>query len=193
MRSRLLCSVLLAMLCLPAHAGENILTPMIGFTSWSDDSDHTARGNSLAFKDSNELTLGFRYLYMFDNGVALGGNFYIHDKDVTTTTQANDAGVLHIHGLVEYFFNPRGGISPFIGGGIGVSSIGFDGGNLDGDGIAGASIELNGGVIFKLSDLIGLQVEYKYTDFQMDESIDGFSANIDSSANSLLVGITLHL
>ena len=190
--SRLFYSLIFAILSFPAAAGENILTPMIGITSWSDDTGHIGRGTALNFSDSTQTTLGFRYLYLFDNGVAVGGDFYLYDKDIELG-QANDAGVLHTHALVEYFFNPKSDIMPFIGLGIGISAIGFDGGNMDGDGTGGSSYELNGGVLFRLTDVIGVQVEYKYTDFNMDEDIDGFNTKIDTSANTLLLGLTIHI
>lgn len=190
--SRFIYSLLLAIAALPVYAGEHILTPMLGITSWSDDTGHIGRGTTLDFNDSSQTTLGFRYLYLFDNGVALGGDFYLYDKDIAVG-QANDAGVLHTHALVEYFFNPRSNILPFIGLGIGVSAIGFDGGNMDGDGSGGSSYELNGGVLFRLTDLIGVQVEYKYTDFDMDEDIDGFATRIDTSSNTFLLGLTIHI
>lgn len=190
--SRIVYSLLFAIISLPVYAGENILTPMLGITSWSDDTGYTGRGTALDFSDSTQTTLGFRYLYLFDNGVAVGGDVYLYDKDVIVG-QANDAGVIHTHALVEYFFNPKSSIMPFIGLGIGVSAIGFDGGNMDGDGTGGSSYELNGGVLFRLTDVIGVQVEYKYTDFNMDEDIDGFTTKIDTSANSLLLGLTIHI
>ena len=190
--SRIVYSLLFAIISLPVYAGENILTPMLGITSWSDDTGYTGRGTALDFSDSTQTTLGFRYLYLFDNGVAVGGDVYLYDKDVIVG-QANDAGVIHTHALVEYFFNPKSSIMPFIGLGIGVSAIGFDGGNMDGDGTGGSSYELNGGVLFRLTDVIGVQVEYKYTNFNMDEDIDGFTTKIDTSANSLLLGLTIHI
>ena len=100
---------------------------------------------------------------------------------------------MHIHALVEYFFNHTADVSPFIGAGLGVSAIGFDGGNLDGDGTGGASVELNVGILFRLSEVIGMQLEYKLTSFEMDENIDGFPASIDTTANSFLVGLTIHI
>jgi hypothetical protein len=176
-----------------SNAGENILVPMIGFSNWSDNTDHIARGNTINFEDKNDFTLGFKYLYMFDSGFALGGNFFLYDKDVATTSQASDSGILHVHALAEYFFSPKSSVSPFVGAGIGVTAIGFDGGTLDNDGTGGGSIELNGGVLFRISERIGFQVEYKYVDFDMDEDIDGFTTNIESTSQSLLFGVSIHI
>lgn len=188
---RLILTVLLSITTVSAYAGENIITPLFGITTWSDDSGHTARGLPLAFKDSNETTLGVRYLYLFDSGLAVGGDAYLYTKNVSTI-QAEDAGVLHTHALIEYFFNSHGDVSPFIGAGIGVTGIGFSGGTLDGDGTGGSSTELNAGVMFRLSTHIGIQVEYKLTSFKADEDIDGYNTNIDTKASSLLMGLTIH-
>ena len=175
------------------QAGENILVPMIGFSSWSDESGHTARGSAITFEDDNELTFGFKYLYMFDGGFALGGNVYLYDKDVSSIIQANDAGVAHIHALAAYYFNHTGLVSPFVGVGLGVTAIGFDGGILDDEGSGGESIELNGGVLFRMSERVGFQIEYKYVDFDMDEDIDGLRTDIESESHSLLFGVSIHI
>jgi opacity protein-like surface antigen len=191
--SRLFCSLILAIFSLPTYAGEHILTPMLGISNWSDNTGHTARGSSLSFRDSNETTYGFRYLYQLDSRFAFGGNIYLYDMDVTTTSQANDAGVAHFHALAEYFFNNNDNITPFIGAGVGVSAIGFSGGNLDDDGTAGLSFELNGGVMFRLTDIIGLQLEYKLISFEMDEDIHSLRTNIDTTASSFLIGLNIQI
>lgn len=191
--SRLFCLLLLAIFIPQSYADEHILTPLLGTSNWSDNTGHTARGSTLSFRDRNELTKGFRYLYLLDNGFAFGGDIYGYKKDVTTTSQANEAGVVHLHALAEYFFIPRGEVSPFVGVGMGISAIGFSGGILDEEGTGGTSVELNGGVLFRLSEIVGLQVEYKYTRFDIDANIDKLYTNIDTNANSLLLGLTIHI
>ena len=190
---RFICLLFISLVSLPAHAGENILTPYIGLTKWSDTSDFTVRGTSLSFDDSAETTFGFRYLYMFDSGLAIGADFYLYRMDVVNPIQADDAGVFHTHALVEYFFMPKESVSPFIGGGIGFSAIGFSGGVLDDDGSAGSSIELNAGVQFRVSQRVGIQLEYKYTNFNMNENIDSLSTKIDSTANSFMLGVSIFI
>ena len=73
--SRFVYSLVLAIISLPVYAGENILTPMLGVTTWSDDTGHIGRGTALDFSDSTQTTLGFRYLYLFDSGVSRWCNF----------------------------------------------------------------------------------------------------------------------
>lgn len=175
------------------QAGQNILMPMMGFSQWSDDSGHTARGSALSFEDENAINFGFKYLYMFDSGFALGGNAYLYEKDVITTSQASDAGVMHIHALAEYYFNSTGSVSPFIGAGLGVTAIGFNGGVLDEEGTGGESIELNTGILFKISDSVGFQLEYKYTNFDMDEDIDDLRTDIETDSHSILFGVGIYL
>lgn len=175
-----------------AMANENILTPMLGITDWRDTSGHTARGADISFKNSNETTIGFRYLYLLDSGLAVGVNSYWYEKDISTTAEAHDADIMHIHGLFEYFLRPTGSVSPFFGVGLGVSGIEFSGANLDDKSSGGASIELNAGAIFRISKRLGMQLEYKYTQFEADDNIDGQNTNIDTDVNSLLVGWTIH-
>jgi opacity protein-like surface antigen len=181
------------LLPLTAQAGQHLIVPTLGVTSWSDETGHLARGTTLNFEDDNSLTLGAKYLYMFDSGIALGGNAYFYGKDVLNPVQADDAGVVHVHGLVEYIFTPGSDVMPFIGLGIGFSSIGFSGGVLDDESSAGESYELNGGVIFKLSETIGIQLEYKYIDFDIDDDIDGLNTEINTDAHSFLLGVSIHL
>ena len=185
--------VLLVIVNLPAFADEHILTPMVGYSKWSDPTGHTARGSEISFSDDTQTTYGFRYLYLLDNHFAVGGNIYAHDLDVKTPGQADDAAVAHVHALVEYFFPVMDKSSFFIGAGIGFSAVGFTGGNLHEKGTGGRSFELNGGYLYRISDIIGVQLEYKYTKFDMEEDIDSQPTNIESSSDSLLLGLTIHL
>jgi len=185
--------IILLLFPVSAQAGENILMPMMGFSNWSDDTGHTAQGVNINFENDNDITFGFKYLYMFDSGFAIGGNAYLYDKDVNTIIQASDAGVLHVHALAEYYFNSSGSVSPYVGAGLGFTAIGFNGGLLDEETTAGESIELNGGILFRVSDTIGINLEYKYTDFDVDEDINGLRTDIDTESHSILVGVSIHL
>ena len=191
--SRILCSLLLVMVSLPAFSEEHILTPMFGYSKWSDSSGHTARGSGISFGDENRTTFGFRYLFLFDNNIALGANIYSHDLDVTTPGRADNAGIAHVHALAEYFLTLTKQTSIFLGAGYGFSAIGFSGGNLNEKGSGGASYELNGGMLLRLSETFGVQLEYKYTSFDIDANIDSQQTNIDSTSNSFLLGLTIHL
>ena len=175
------------------QAAEHVLIPMLGATSWSEDSGHTARGSAIVFEDDNNPTLGFKYLYMYDSGFAWGGNIYVYNKDVVTAGQAKDAVVSHVHALAEYYFNSKGNVSPFIGAGIGFTGITFNEGVLDEESSSGGSIELNGGVKFRVSESFSLQLEYKYTNFDVDEDIDSLNTNINTDSQSLMVGVAMEI
>jgi opacity protein-like surface antigen len=176
---------------LPATAGQNMLTPMLGITHWKEETNHTARGSVLSFVEGNRPTAGIRYLYLFDSGLAVGGDIYWYKKDVVTTTQANEVSVVHTHALVEYFFYPDESVSPFVGGGAGLTTLVFTGGNLDGDRTSGLSFEVNGGVLFHFSEHVGVQFEYKLSQFNLNDNIDGLDAKIDSTASSVMAGLTI--
>ncbi len=175
------------------QAGEHHLVPMVGFTNWSDESGHTARATPITFEDDSNFVLGFKYLYMLDNGFAFGADTYLYKKDVASPVTISDAGVSHFHALVQYYFNSKESISPFIGAGFGFTGIAFNGGLLDDESSSGLSYELNGGVLFRITDLIGVQVEYKFTDFDVDDSINGFRTDINTDSHSLLFGVAIIL
>lgn len=175
------------------QAGENILTPMLGTSNWKADDNHTARGNAISFKNSNETSIGFRYLYLLDTGLAVGANSYWYNKDVNTTTEAHNADFFHMHALIEYFPHPTSDISPFFGAGLGVAGVEFSGANLENKSTGGSSIELNAGALFRISKRLGMQIEYKYTQFDLNDNIDGLNTTIDTNANSFLIGWTIHI
>lgn len=178
---------------LPAFADEHILTPLVGYSKWSDPTGHTARGSAISFEDKKQTSSGFRYLYLLDNNFAVGADIYGHDMDVTPSAQADKATIVHVHALIDYFFSRIERTSFFIGAGYGFSVIGFTGGILNDKVTAGNSLELNGGVLYRFSEHIGMQLEYKYTYFDMKEDIDSQPSNIESSSNSLLLGLTIHI
>lgn len=177
----------------PVFAGEHILNPMVGATDWSQNTGHTAAGSSLSFDNDSPVTLGFKYLYRFDNGLAIGGSMIGYSKDVTNKTLAHTAAIANISGVVEYYFNPKGASSPFIGFGLGGMGIAFDGGSLDGDSTRGGSIQLNAGMLFKINETFGMQFEYQYNTFDVDDSIHSSYTNINTYSHSLLLGLTIHL
>ena len=177
----------------PVFAGEHILNPMLGATDWSRDTGHTANGSSISFESDSPVTHGFKYLYQFDNGLALGASYIGYTKDVTTTSLAHEAEVGNLAGVVEYYFNPKGKSSPFIGLGLGGMGIVFDGGSLDNHSTSGQSLQLNAGMLFKITDTFGMQLEYQYNTFDVDESIHSNVTNIETYSHSLLIGLTIHL
>jgi len=177
----------------PAFAGEHILNPMLGATDWSRNSGHTANGSSFAFDNDTSVTLGFKYLYRFDNGLAIGGSLMSYRKNVTNKSLAHKAYITNMSGVIEYYFNSKGNNSPYIGFGLGGMGIGFDGGSLDGDSTGGSSIQLNAGMLYKFSDRFGLQFEYQYNTFDVNDDIHSNVTNIETYSHSLLIGLTIHL
>ncbi len=177
----------------PVFAGEHILNPMLGVTDWSRNSGHTAAGSSLAFNNDNALSLGFKYLYRFDNGLALGGSIMGYRKTVTTSTLAHKAYIVNTNALLEYYFNSQANTSPYLGFGLGGMGIGFDGGTLDADSTAGHSLQLNAGLLHKFSERFGMQVEYQYNTFDVNDDIHSGITKIDTYSHSLVIGLTIHL
>lgn len=187
---RLAITLILTSVSFCAYAGQNILTPMYGVSDWKSNSGHMASGSSIAFASGIRPTGGFRYLYRFDNNVAIGADIYHYTKNVDTVGLANEADVTHTHFLGEYFFQPQETISAFAGGGFGLTNLRFKGGALDDKRSSGASIELNAGMVFRLSDLLSIQFEYKLSNFNADENINGATTNVDTTASSMLMGVS---
>ncbi|UCE88622.1 MAG: porin family protein [Pseudomonadota bacterium] len=190
---RLILSLTLLIATLPVSAGEHILMPMLGVVDWKDNSGHTVRGTPASFDDGANGSLGFRYSYLFDLGLAIGTDIFAYSRDITPSFRADDTSVVHSHFLAQYYFNRQGTVNPFVGGGLGFAAIAFDGGTLDGKASVGVSAQFNAGVLIRLSQRFGLQVEYKYLDFDIDEDIDGLRTDIDTSANTLFLGMTIHI
>ena len=185
--------VVLVLFSTPVFAGEHILNPMLGVTDWSRNGGHTAAGSNLAFNNDNSLSLGFKYLYRFDNGLAIGGSIVGYRKTVKTTSLAHKAYIANTNALLEYYFNSQASTSPYIGFGLGGMGIGFDGGSLDGDSSAGHSIQLNAGLLHKFSERYGIQFEYQYNTFDVNDDIHNSITNIETYSHSLLIGLTIHL
>ncbi|MFO7602737.1 MAG: outer membrane beta-barrel protein [Gammaproteobacteria bacterium] len=177
----------------PVMAGEHLLNPMLGVTDWSRNNGHSINGGTINFDNDAPLTLGFKYLYRFDNGLALGGSYSGYSKDVSNTAVAHEADVANVHGVLQYYFTPQAPSSAYLGVGLGGMGMTFDGGSLDGHSTAGTSLQLNAGMLFKLAERYGLQFEYQYNSFDVDESIHSNITRIETYSHSLLVGVTIHL
>lgn len=177
----------------PVFAGEHILNPMLGLTDWHQNSGHTAGGNTIDLSSSAAASLGFKYLYRFDNGLAIGGSLVGYRKNVSNKTVAHKAYIANSNLLLEYYFNSQATTSPFLGFGLGGVGISFDGGTLDGDSTSGGSLQLNAGLLHKFNQRFGIQFEYQYNSFDVDDDIHGNVSRFKTYSHSLFVGMTIHL
>jgi len=181
-------------------AQEQILIPKFGVVERNDNANHLVNNNSFDFDDDIVAAPGFTYLYKMDNGVAFGAEFFGYENEIiTTATNDGDATTKHIYGVVEKFFNTEGTVKPFIGVGVGFVSVSFDA-NVNGaisddfeDNATDLSYELIAGAEFEINKDIGMTVEYKYFDFEVDDDIDDRNIEIESDGHGLFVGVAIHL
>jgi len=181
-------------------AGEHILVPKIGMVDRNDNINHRANNDSFDFDDDTVLGHNFTYLYRLDNGFAFGAEIFGYQNDIVTTANNNgDVITTHIYGVIEKIFNTEGDIKPFVGAGLGAVSMLFDAninGEIDdgyGDVAIGLSYELYAGVEFELSNKLGLIVEYKYFDLDLNDDIGDKNIDIESDGSAIFVGVAIHL
>lgn len=181
-------------------AGEHIVIPKFGVVDRNDNTNHSVDSDSFDFDDDVVAAPGFTYLYKFDNDVAIGAEIFGYKNEIITTdTNEGDATSGHIYGVVEKFFNTQGTVKPFIGFGLGFVSMNFDA-NVNGeisdnyeDAATGLSYELIAGAEFEMNKQIGLTLEYKYFDFNIDHDIDDRNVEVESNGHAIFAGVAIHL
>ena len=181
-------------------AGEHILIPKIGIIDWNDNSNHKVDNSTFDFDDKEVVSPGLSYLYKFNNGYSVGGEIYSYEKDIiTTTNNSGNSNITQAYGIAEKFFNNDGAIKPFIGVGLGFASIKFDA-NINGeiaddydDYATYLSYEFFAGVEFQFNERIGLMLEYKYFDLDIDDNISRKNINVKSNGDAFFVGVSIHL
>lgn len=205
---KLLCSLLLllSLPCLaetqskvddPTYGGKvyrawHIATFHIGINDWQTSNGHTGGDAPLDFADEASLSWGGQYLYLFDWGLGVGFSAYLYEKDIQTPSGLTPAKVLHGHALLQYHFNRGGLVKPFVGLGTGVVAMGFEDGPLAGHEPTGISYEITTGISWYFSKTVGMRAQYSYLNFKVDEEINNTTTNIDSSAQTLLVGVSFY-
>ncbi len=182
------------------QAGEHILIPKIGVVDRNDNINHSANNDSFDLDDELVASAGFTYLYRLDNGFAVGAEVFGYENDIVTTINNNgDVTTSHVYGIVEKTFNIEGNVKPYVGAGLGFVSMKFDGhinGEIDDDSndfAAGLSYEIFAGTEIKINDRVGVRVEYKYYDFDVDDDIGDKNFNIESDGSAVFVGVAIHL
>ena len=182
------------------QAAEHIITPKFGAVKRGDNNNHRVDNNNFDFNDDSIFALGVTYLYKMDQGYAFGADVYGYtNKIVTTATNNGDATTVHLYGVFQKYFNTGGTVQPYVGVGLGLASVSFDA-NVNGDisdGINDSAIGLSYEIIlgseFAINEDIGVVMEYKYFDFNIDDDIDGRNIEIESDGHALLVGASIHL
>jgi len=181
------------------QAAEHIVTPKFGGVKLGEYNNHRVDNNNFDFNDDQVFALGVTYLYKMDQGYAFGADVYGYTNKIVTTANNNgDATTAHIYGVFQKYFNTGGTVQPYVGVGLGLASVSFDakvnGDISDGnnDHATGLSYEVILGSEFAINKDIGVVVEYKYFDFNIDDDIDGRDIKIESDGHALMVGASMH-
>ena len=181
------------------QAAEHMIVPKFGVVNRGDNTNHHVDNNSFNFDDDSVVSLGVTYLYRMDNGYAFGADFYGYENKIITTANNNgDAKTGHLYGVFQKYINSDGTIQPYIGVGIGLVSVSFDA-NISGaisddfeDNAIGLSYEVILGSEFSISKNLGVILEYKYFDFNVDDDIADRNVEIESDGQAVFVGASIH-
>ncbi len=183
-----------------ATAGEHILIPKLGFVDRDENTNHLVDTNRFDIEDDIVVSTGFTYLYQLDNGFAFGAEVFGYKNDIVTTTDNHgDIITTHLYGVIEKIFNTKGEFKPFIGFGLGAATMIFNAtinGEIDDDYVdfaTGFSYEIFTGAEVKINDKIGLMVEYKYFDLDINDDIGNKDINIETDGHAIFAGIAIHL
>lgn len=180
-------------------AQEHVIIPRFGAIERNDNTNHRVDNDRFDFDNDAVVSIGVTYLYKMETGYAFGLDIFGYDNEVITTTNTGgDVTTAHIYGVVQKFFNKGGPIKPYIGIGVGLVTMSFDA-NVNGelandfeDNAVGLSYEIILGSEFEISKKVGLMVEYKYFDFNVDDDIDARNVMIESDGHALFVGVAMH-
>ncbi len=167
---------------------ENVITPRFSSVSW-DNNTFTLSGNQLVFKKDNTNAIGAEYNYVFDNGLAVGGEILFQEWKVQSDTGgsfAGDANVYHANVIGKYIFLRDGSVQPYVSLGVGVSRISVHSSTdviLRGHSYQGAA-----GISFILSNKMGLSLGYKKGYVSVD---DDPGNEIKSHTDTLQLGLDI--
>jgi len=183
-----------------ALANEHILIPNFGVVTRNDNTNHRVDNDSFDLDNGSVAGFGFKYLYQLDNGLSFGAELLAYENDiVATSNNSGDIRTSHVYGVIQKTFNLESSVKPFVGLGLGVASVTLDA-NINGaidddyeDYAAGFSYEIFVGAEIAISEKIGLTVEYKYFDFDINDDIGNRDINIESDGQALWLGVAIHL
>lgn len=166
---------------------DSALIVKAGSFKLSDDTQGISGGISLMFDEDASSVFAIEYEWGIDK-VVLGGELlgYSNDWDSSVAT-SGDNDTLAIMFNVKRYFEIHKSIEFYIGGGIGIASVDFDGpsGSATGDDLA---LQVMAGVTVRAKK-VGLYTEVKSFS---SEPEDEFGDDIDVSGTGLFGGISFH-
>ena len=170
----------------PARA-DSALIVKAGSFELSDDTQDISGGVSLMFDEDASGVFSIEYEWGIDK-VVVGAELLGYENDWNSSEPSSgDNDTLAIMFNVKRYFEIRKSIQFYIGGGIGIASVDFDGpgGSAEGDDLA---LQVMAGVTVR-ANKVGLYTEVKSFS---SEPEDDFGDDIDVSGTGLFGGISFH-
>lgn len=170
------------------HAkGEVLLSPKYGYVKWSDNL-HTIGGNTITFDSGYQGAFGFEGGYLFNFGLAVTGEiggYSVNAQNETAGPLRGKASIGWMNVIVTQYFRREQVVQPYIGVGLGNFDIEIDNSNTNAK-LDGNIIQARAGVLFNVSRVVNLNLEYKYFRFDVN---DVNNLEIKSNANYLGVAV----
>lgn len=171
-----------------ATAGQFMLNPKVGLRNWGNDV-YVIQGNTITFDDALRPALAIRGSYISDLGLAGSIEIMASSVDATDETAGTQRGVASeasITMMAQYYFLRDKKFSPYIGLGAGTHGIEITDSNTNAS-LSGYSSQVHVGGIINVGKRIGINLEYKYYKFNVD---DDNGAEMKSSATWFGTGVT---
>ena len=189
MSTRLVIVFCLLLLAPELWAGSNIISPTVAHTKWLDR-EYTIQGTTLRMED-NVTAVGVSYRFLFDSGLAVGGDFlYSVDQDFRAASggYTGYSTFWHLLANVSYTFNRQGQLQPFVEGGLGYSTLSLHSNGGPNASLEGLNLHGGAGLNYYVSDVIGFKFGAKVIDFDVR---DGNGGRIDGRIAEYLFALNI--
>jgi len=184
--------ILPMMLVVPgvASAGKNLIMPSYYKSVWGD-TDFALQGKPVTKIEKDDMTPGIAYRYLFDSGLAVGGEFAYGPRDFTAIDNSfsgylNEA---YFAAIVGYVFRQHEVFQPYIEGGVNETQLSLHSGN------GGPNAKLKGlGYVFgagfnvQFSRVVGMRFGYQQKKIDVD---DDTGSKIETNADVFMLSVLI--
>lgn len=178
-----------------AASGVTLIFKVGSFTLASES--QTILGRSRSFSAAN-LAYGLEGEWRFQNGFAVGVEFFGHSQDYTMVGSPGngDMNVTSVLFNAKKYFRPISVVQPYLGVGIGTTVTDISGGSSGTAGFSGNSagfaIQGMAGVAFRWRH-VGIYTEFKYERAETEgtDTNTGVTETLDTSGTGLFAGMNV--
>ena len=161
-------------------AGEFLINPKIGLRNWSNDV-YTIQGNTITFDDAPQASFAIRGTYITDFGLAGSVEVMGSSVEADNETAGSRLGTASESALTlmgQYYFLRDKKFSPYVGLGVGSHLVEISDSNTNAR-LDGYSGQLHFGGIINVGERLGINLEYKYYKFKVeDDNNDEMESNV---------------